>query len=153
KDGCGLACIQGEEVTLLRRGKTDAWDETFVAAVRRVTCRLAIAHDRKASPGLKPENLGPQHAHPFAANFKTTPIAFCHNGGIDAVMERANRANVTDSQIFLQELLNDLPALDAANVVERVGTLARRYSATSQKYTSMTALLLSPTHLFGWRLY
>ena len=152
-DGCGLAYVAGEQIKLIRRGRTDVWDETFVAAVRQVRCQLAIAHNRKASPQLKSDNLRSEHAHPFTSSFGATQIAFCHNGTIGALTDRANRANVTDSQIFLEALLKDLPRLDAGDLAQRVNDLARQYAETSEKYTSLTALLLSPSHLFGWRLY
>jgi predicted glutamine amidotransferase len=151
-DGCGLAYVKDGRVELERRGRDNAWDEGFTKIASTVKCQLAIAHNRKASPGLK-ANFGAGYAHPFARDFKGVRLAFCHNGGVGALTDKANNENRVDSDIFFEDILDGIQELDFENVWASVSRLARTYREHPKSYTSLTGFLLSPTHLFGWRLY
>src|SRR5262252_4770084 len=64
-DGCGLAFVRGGNIEIVRRGREDAWNDTFLETARSVRSQLAIGHNRKASSGLTAANVGPDFAHPF----------------------------------------------------------------------------------------
>jgi len=151
-DGCGLAFVEEEHVKVARRGSANAWDEGFTKLACTVKCRLAIAHNRKASPGLK-SNLSAECAHPFSRDLNGMTLAFCHNGGVGALMEQANDQNRVDSDIFFESILGGVRELDFKSVRARVGHLAREYRSHPKGFTSLTAFLLSPTSVFAWRLF
>ena len=152
-DGCGVAFVRDSNIVIVRRGKEDAWNETFLETVRRIRSQLSVGHNRKASSGLTAGKVGPDCAHPFQGDFKGTRLAFCQNGTIRAVMKDANARSVTDSQIFLEAILGGVERLDADCLTARVSELAAQYGAMAGGYTSLTSFLMTPSQLFAWLLY
>jgi predicted glutamine amidotransferase len=151
-DGCGLAYVKNGQIIRERRGKENAWDDEFVKLVRATKCQFAMAHNRKATTKLG-TNVSAERAHPFLKDLKGVPLAFCQNGSIHAIIDRANRENLVDTEVFLNQILEGIEKADFDLVSNRVGYLAREYKKHPEGFTSLNAVLLSPTHLFVWRLF
>ena len=151
-DGCGLAYIKNGQIKRERRGKENAWDDEFIKLVRATKCQFAMGHNRKATTKLG-TNVSVERAHPFIQNLNGVPLAFCQNGSISAIIEQSNRENLVDTELFFRQILEGIEKPDFDSVLNRVGYLAREYKKPSEKFTSLNALLLSPTHMFAWRLF
>jgi len=148
-DGCGLAYINDGTIQCERRGKENVWDDSFINLVRTVKSKLAIAHSRKASTQLG-ENLGVERAHPFLRDFKAIKLGFCHNGFVGAVSDQAKKENRVDSELFFEQIINGIEEPAFEPVRSRVSYLAREYG---RDFSCLNAFLMSPTHIFGWRLF
>jgi predicted glutamine amidotransferase len=151
-DGCGLAYVKDGQIKRERRGKENAWDDEFIKLVRATKCQLSMAHNRKATTKLG-TNVSVERAHPFIQNLNGVPLAFCQNGSISAIIEQSNRENLVDTELFFRQILEGIEQADFDLVSDRVGYLAREYKKPAEKFTSLNAVLLSPTHLFAWRLF
>ncbi len=151
-DGCGLAYVKNGQLIRERRGKENCWDDSFVKIVRATQCQLAMAHNRKATTKLG-TNVSAERAHPFLKELNGVPLAFCQNGSIHAIIDRANRENLVDTEVFFNQILEGIGKSDFDLVSKRVGYLAREYKKHPEGFTCLNGLLLSPTHLFAWRLF
>lgn len=151
-DGCGLAYVKNGQIKRERRGKENAWDDEFIKLIRATQCQFAMAHNRKATTKLG-ANVSVERAHPFVKDLNGVPLAFCQNGSIHAVIEQANKENLVDTELFFKQILGGIEKLDFDSVRNRVGYLAREYKKHPEGFTCLNALLLSPTHLFAWRLF
>lgn len=151
-DGCGLACVKSGQIKRERRGKENVWDDEFIKLVRATKCQFAMAHNRKATTKLG-ANVSAERAHPFVKDLNGVPLAFCQNGSIHAIIDRANRENLVDTEVFFNQILEGIDKADFDSLHERVGYLAREYRKHPEGFTSINALLLSPTHLFAWRIF
>jgi predicted glutamine amidotransferase len=139
-------------VELERRGRETAWDAEFTKLAGATQCQFAIAHNRKASPGIG-SNVSAGRAHPFVRKFNGFEVALCHNGFVGAIADQANRENRVDSELFFEQILGGIDRLDFDRVRGRVSHLAREYRKAPDPFTSITAFLLSPTQVFAWRLF
>lgn len=143
--GCGMAWPANTGLEIEKRGPDDRWDDSFVALVKTLRTPAILAHNRLASPGLK---VDVRTSHPFAENFRGTPAAFCHNGGVFNLMDEAKTKETTDSQLFFSALLAKLSSLDHAELAS-----ALKQFADTWRYTSLSGMLLTPTTLHVWRCY
>ena len=62
KDGCGMAYIENGSITIHKRDKENAWDESYQDIALSSRSKIFIAHNRLASEGL---NTSVDAAHPF----------------------------------------------------------------------------------------
>jgi len=113
--------------------------------VRGVKSQLVICHNRKASSAQRTSELS---SHPFKRQFGESEVAFCHNGTVTSMVEEAKRHGRVDTELFFEAILAGQNELTLESVAWRVSELAR-----SQKFTSLTGLLLTPGVLFAWRLF
>ena len=143
--GCGIAFVAGREIPVERRGPDENWDESYREFVRGISTKILIAHNRKATPGLRVDR---SCSHPFTSTFKGSQVAFCHNGTVFNLEEEAKRRGVADSEVFFEQLLAGVPALTADAISRQLCTLAREY-----RFTSLSGLLLVPTGVFAWRIH
>ena len=151
-DGCGLAYVKNGKIERERRGKENVWDDGFVKLVRATKCQLAMAHNRKATTKLG-TNVSVERAHPFVRDLNGIPLAFCQNGSIHAIIDQANRENLVDTEVYFKQILEGIEKADFEPLRNQVGCLAREYRKHPEGFTSLNALLLSPTRLFAWRLF
>lgn len=143
--GCGIAWRAGTDVKTERRGSDDRWDEAFQSLIRGLETTAIIGHNRLSSARLR---VDVSCSHPFLGRVAGEDFAFCHNGDVKTLMTEAKQRNVSDSIIFCERLAAELPKLEAPALAEWIKIKRREWS-----YTSLTALLLSPSKLFAWRCY
>jgi predicted glutamine amidotransferase len=143
--GCGLAFFSKGDLVLNKCNAEDSWGKEYQDLIRQSEANLVIAHNRKASPGLKVDR---SCSHPFQAEYRGIPIAFCHNGGIHSLIDEAKARGVSDSQIFFDEIIKDLGEINLNTIAARLKDLRQKWT-----YSSMTALLLTPQNIFAWRIY
>lgn len=143
--GCGMAWRGGDSLEVEKRGPKEIWDASYEAKIRSLRTDAIIAHNRLASPGLQ-SHVG--LAHPFMEEFQGKKVAFCHNGGIWTLMEKAKKEGLTDSQLLFRQLLESAGDLDHESLGRVLGRLATEWS-----YTSLSGMLLTPERLHVWRCY
>jgi predicted glutamine amidotransferase len=143
--GCGVAHLRDATISRERRGPDEVWNDSFQEHIRDIYSTSIIAHNRLASAGLKVHIDG---CHPFIGSSSSGPVAFCHNGGVRTFFDQAKAQGLSDSQIFLEQILATVSELNTQTLSEAITA----FSATWE-YTSMTALLLTTHGIFGWRLY
>ena len=143
--GCGVAWATDGDVHIEKRGAADRWNESFIATVQRIRSRFAVAHIRSASPDLA---VDAACAHPYRGEFRGRGLAFCHIGGIDSLYPEARRLHTSDSELFMNAILERISAVSTRDLAQALRGLEARWS-----YNSLTALLLSPDAVFAWRLF
>ena len=143
--GCGIASVADGRIVVEKRGPDENWDSTFQEYVRTVSSQLIIAHNRKATPGLRIDRSCSQ---PFLRTFKGREVALCHNGSILTFESEAKQRGVADSEILLEQILAGISELTAEDLARHDSILAREH-----RYTSMSALLLTPERIFAWRIH
>jgi predicted glutamine amidotransferase len=145
-DGCGMAYIDTiGRLQSIRKGKTDFWDQLYHHFAATALSQLYIAHNRFASDGLNTLENG---AHPFLFTRFGKSFAFCHNGGVGTYMEEAIQRNTSDSEIFMEQLLNGMKVLTKE---EAVSSLERIMSST--EYSSLCGFLLCESEVYIWRVF
>ncbi|MEP7265935.1 MAG: class II glutamine amidotransferase, partial [Bacteroidota bacterium] len=145
-DGCGMAYINSDgRVKSIRKGKTDFWDKSYHDFAAAVSSKLIIAHNRFASPGLNTIENG---AHPFIYNKFGKDYAFCHNGGVDTFMDEAKQRNTSDSEIFMEHLLNNMKHPGKTEVVDSLEKIA-----TTTDYSSLCGFLMCDKNIYIWRIF
>ena len=146
QSGCGLAwCTSENDLALERRSEDDRWNFSFQQVIRELRTHAFIAHNRKASPGLK---VSAECSHPYLGSIGESSVGFCHNGGIESYFPQAKAQGISDSQIFFTTMRERISTLTFATYVETIRTLARELD-----YSSLTHLLLTPDALFASRCY
>ncbi len=144
-EGCGIAWLQANNVLLEKRGKIDAWDDSFCALAETINTGAFIAHNRAATPGLQ---ISTSDSHPYSTQWRGAPAAFCHNGEVTSFVPEAVQRGVTDSLIFMEHFVSDV----REGTVDDIGAYLVRMSGT-WNYSSLNALVLSADGLYAWRWY
>ena len=143
--GCGMSWREAGALRTEKRGADDRWDDRFKKAIRSMRTDAVIAHNRLASPGLR---VDVSCSHPFEGTIGGENVSFCHNGGISNLMDEAKSRGLSDSKIFLEKMEKDVSSLEPTLLADWLRERAREW-----KYTSLSALLLSPSRLFAWRCF
>ncbi len=145
-DGCGMAYIdQDGKIKNIRKGKSDFWDQAYHNFATQANSRLYIAHNRFASKGLNTFENG---SHPFLMSRFNTDYAFCHNGVVDTFMEEAKQRNTSDSEIFMEHIINGMKNAEEKEVISSVEIIAQ-----STEYASLCGFLLCENEVYIWRLF
>ena len=150
RSGCGIAWIESEQshpdkMLSERRGSEDCWNQSFIARASQIKTNLLIAHNRKASAGLRTDLNG---AHPFLAQLGNREVAFCHNGDADMFMEHARQRGVPDSKLLFEFLLQDATTLSAERISTRLKLLL-----PGENFSSLSGLLMTDSALCAWRIF
>jgi predicted glutamine amidotransferase len=144
-DGCGLAYEDNGKIIVQKRGRDEFWDDSFHKEVENAQSRIFIAHDRDASSGLQTDVRG---AHPFISKIKNTEVAFCHNGGVYSLMDEAAKLETADSELYLQQLLENCNDINADSIAYSIKQFAKKNT-----FSSITAFLMTTEKLFAWSMF
>ncbi len=144
-DGCGVAWIDGSRIRLEKQGKARCWDSSFLSHAQSLTTPALIAHNRAASPGLVTQKSA---AHPYLGTVGGDKVAFCHNGGVRTLFDRAKCERVTDSYLFLEHVSREIHLLDLSSLRSLLARCSRDWS-----YSSLNGLLLSSQGVYAWRCF
>jgi predicted glutamine amidotransferase len=145
-DGCGMAYIdQKGEIKNIRKGKSDFWNKDYHDFAAQANSRLYIAHNRFASKGLNTIENG---SHPFLMSRFNKDYAFCHNGVVDSFMEEAKQRNTSDSEIFMEHIINGMNSEGEKEVILSIEKIAQ-----NNEYASLCGFLLSNNEVYIWRLF
>ena len=142
--GAGIAWSEKGAVNISKVSADNMWRAEFCGKIREIRSNITIAHVREASTGLR---IDETCAHPFAARFEGQDLAFCHNGSVNSYFDEAKQRGITDTQIYLENLLRNLKTLDLSSLTETL-----RKISSDWRYSSASALLMSANRLFAWRM-
>ncbi len=144
-DGSGIAFAKNGNIEVHKRSKENAWDESYQQLIRSASSNIFIAHNRLASKGLEMKEQG---AHPFTIIAAGKIFALCHNGGVRTYMEEAKLNHTSDSNIFLQRLIDKSGNNDVDSIYQRLS-----FITNETEYSSLCAYLMTAEELFVWRIY
>lgn len=140
-DGCGIAFVKNGQLEIHKRDKEHSWDSSYRLIIENVQSNLFIAHNRKASKDLE---IDEKRSHPFLYH----SFAFCHNGSVHSLMDDAIDTGVTDTELFLKELIDKAENTSSQGIFNSLNVLANKY-----EFSSLTGMLMNTHELFAWRIY
>lgn len=142
KDGCGMAFFENGKLKIEKRDKLHSWDKSYTDAVKKVSSKVFIGHNRLTVGGLQSNYDG---THPFYIKKNDVEFAFSHNGTIYNFMEEAKLRNTSDSFIFMEKLL------ESDKFSEEFLLKQLKFIAEEMEYSSMIGFLMSMDKLIVWR--
>lgn len=141
-DGCGMAYFENGNLKIEKRDKEHAWDQSYVDALKKVSSKVFIGHNRLTVAGLQSNYSG---THPFYMKKGDKEFAFSHNGTIYDFIEEAKARDTSDSFIFMEKLLQE-PDFSEEFVLKQLKSIA-----LETKYSSMIGFLMTKDKLMVWR--
>ncbi|MNE36782.1 Gamma-glutamyl-hercynylcysteine sulfoxide hydrolase [compost metagenome] len=140
-DGCGIAYVNNKSIEIHKRDREHIWDNSYRLIIENVKSNLFIAHNRKATKDLE---VNKDRSHPFYYQH----FAFCHNGSVYSYMDEAQDKGLTDTEIFLHQLIDKSKNASPETIFTALSEIAN-----TTNYSSLTAFLMGNDELFAWRIF